>query len=112
MTARSLQTIYSGEREINILFTNRALATVESRLGRSVIGVAQGFADGEAGITEVAHLLQVGMEEARRDARESGKSITLDDAYKVMDEVGFAEVASVVMSAVAEVLSFGREEKN
>lgn len=96
-----------GEVEVEVLFTNRALATAEKFLGKSIIGIAQGFSDGESGITEIVKLLQVGMEAARRDARIGGQAVTLNAAYDVLDKVGFASAAEAIMNAVADVLSFG-----
>lgn len=112
MSARSEQIIATDDREVKILFTNRALATAEKSLGKSVIGVAQGFANGGSGITEIAILLQVGMDEYRRDARLGGSAVTINDAYAVMDEVGFSETANVVMNAIAQVIGYSKNSKN
>jgi len=105
--ARGEATIIAGEREVRILFTNRALADAEAQIGKSIIAVAQGFADGSSGITETAHLLRAGMEAARRDAGEGGRTVALTDAYVVLDEAGFAAVATAVCEAIAAVLSYG-----
>lgn len=110
MGARGEGTIQAGDREVVVLYTNRALAEAEQRMGKSVIGVAQGFAGGESGVLEIVYLLQAGMEAARRDARSGGRPIPLGDAYQVLDEAGFAAVAGVVMTAVAAVLSYGTGE--
>jgi len=107
--ARGEATIQAGEQEVHILFTNRALAEVETQLKRSIIAVAQGFADGTAGVTEIVHLLRVGMEAAQRDARAGGR-VTLSDAFEVLDEAGFTAVTVAVMEAVSAVLSFGTEQ--
>lgn len=96
--------IRAGEREVRIQFNNRALAEAEQQMKRSVIGVAQGFAQGDTGITEVAHLLRAGMQAARRGR--GGKPATLIEAYLVLDEAGFSAVAEVVMTALAEVLGY------
>ena len=104
--ARGEATIQAGEREVCILFTNRALAEVETRLKQSIIAVAGGFADGTAGVTELVHLLRAGMQAARREAREGG-SVSLDEAFQVLDEAGFTAVTVAVMEAVSAVLSFG-----
>ena len=108
MSARSETTIFTDDNEVKLLYTNRALANAEKLMGKSVIQVAQGFADGESGITEMAMLLQAGMAEYKRDAKVGGKSITVQDAYEVMDDVGFAEVTQVVMESIAEVLSYSK----
>ena len=112
MAARSEQIITTDDREVKILYTNRALATAEKLMGKSVISVAQGFADGGSGIAEIAILLQVGIDEYRRDARLGGPAITVNDAYSIMDEVGFSEIAGVVMNAIAQVLGYNRNSKN
>lgn len=109
MSARSETTIFTDDNEVKLLYTNRALANAEKLMGKSVIQVAQGFADGESGITEMAKLLQAGMAEYKRDARVGGKPVTVDDAYDVMDDVGFTKVAESIMVAIAEVLAYNKE---
>lgn len=106
MGARGETTLQVDGREVRLLFTNRAIADVEQRLGRNIIGMLQGFAQGETGMTEVVTMLRVGMEAARQDARESGPAVAMNTAWKVMDEVGFGQVAAAVMEAVAAVLSY------
>ena len=108
--ARGEATIQAGKHEVQILFTNRALADAESQIGKSVIGVAQGFDEGTTSIGDIARLLRAGMEAARRDARAGGKMVTLNDAFQVLDEVGFAAVTVAVMEAVAAVLSFSGDQ--
>lgn len=105
--ARGEATIQLADREVTVLFTNRALAEVEQKLGRSILATAQGLADGTTGIGEVVILLRAGMEAARRDAREPGPAVALNTAYDVMDEAGFGPVAEAVMEAVGAVLSWG-----
>lgn len=95
-----------GDTEVRVLFNNRALAEAEQQMGKSVIGVAQGFAQGHTGIVELAHLLRAGMEASRRASQNRGKAATLLKAYSVMDKAGFAAVAEVVMTAVADVLGY------
>ena len=106
MGARNEHIITLGDREVRVLFTNRALGEIEKETGKSVIGIAQGFTKNEAGVREIAIILRAGMEAARRSARDGGKPVTMDDAYEVMDEVGFSVVASEVMMAIAAVLSY------
>lgn len=107
MAARVGKIIQAGEREVKVLFTNRALAEAEQACGKSVIGIVNGLANGGSGIGEVASLLKAGMEAYRRDAKEGSKAISINDAYEVMDEAGFEAVTTVVMTAVAEVISYG-----
>ena len=109
--ARGEATITAGEREVQILYTNRALAEAEQALGKSIVGVAQGFLDGTSGIYDIAQVLHAGMKAARREARERGPQVTLDQVYAVLDQAGFAAVAAAVMEAVTAVLSYGPEEE-
>lgn len=110
MSARGESTFRANGREVTVLFTNRALAGAEQRLKKGIIGISQGLLNGETGLTEIAVLLQVGMEAARVDARAGGRQVSLDDAYKVLDDAGFAAVAAPVLMAVAEVLSYAAGE--
>jgi len=92
--------------EVVVLFTNKALAAAERQMGKGVIGVVNGFMSGTSGIGDLAHLLHAGMEAARRDGRAGGRTVTLNDAYEVLDEVGFTAVTTVVMDAVAAVIAY------
>lgn len=106
--ARGEGIIEVGNKEIRVLYTNRALAEAEAQMGKSVLGVAQGFASGsnQAGITEIAHLLRAGMQAARRDSGERGRPASMIEAYKVLDQAGFAAVTAVVMESIAAVLGY------
>jgi hypothetical protein len=92
------------------LFTNRAVAVAESSTGKGIIGLLQGFESGTTGIGDVAHLLAAGLEAARRDAHAGGRPVTLDDAYRIMDQVGFAETSRCVVEAISAVLSYGKNK--
>lgn len=110
MGARGERTIALPDgSEVHVLYTNWALANIEQVTDRSIIAVADGFSLGKSGMREIAAVLQAGMEAHRRDAREGGRTITLRDAYEVLDEVGFATVAAVTMEAVGTVLGYGVE---
>jgi len=104
--ARGDAILQVGEREVRILFTNRALANAERQIGKSVIAVAHGFARGDTGIGDMAALLAAGMEAARQDARTGGRATTLNDAYGIMDTVGFERATQAVMEAISSVLSY------
>lgn len=112
MSARGEATIVHDEKEYGLLFTNRALATAEKQMGKGIIGVADGFSNGQTGIAEIAVLLQVGMEAHRRDNRLGGRTVTSLDAFNLLDEVGFTTVATKVMTAVAEVLGYESKEES
>lgn len=102
----------AGEDEIDILFTNRALAQAEVQLGKTVLELAGDAADGNLGMGDVARLLLVGMQAAHRDNKLSGKPPSLNDAWDVMDAAGFSEVARVVFEALAAVLSYDPKEES
>lgn len=104
--ARGERIILAGEREVRILFTNRALADAERQMGKSVFGVARGLIGGQSGIVDVAYLLQAGMQAAKRDAGERPVAVSLDSAFQVLDEAGVTAVATAVMEAMAAVLSY------
>lgn len=109
--ARGEVTIETDTRTLSILFTNRALAEAENTMGRSIIAVAQGFASGDSAlsISELAQMLRSGMEAARRDAKISGRVVSMNDAFDVLDEVGFTRVAQAVFGAISVVLSYDSE---
>lgn len=102
-------TITAGGREIHVLYNNRALAEAEKMLGKGILGVLKGFGEGNSGIGDLAILLQVGMEHARRAEGTGGKRVILDDAYRLLDECGFVTLASPVFEAIAAVLSYTGE---
>jgi len=104
--ARGESTIQTESGEIRLLYTNRALVAAEKAMGKSVLAVSQGFVAGESGVTEMVHLLHAGMEAARHEDREGGRRLTVNDALRVMDEVGLGGVAGPVMESIAEVLSY------
>ena len=109
MGARGESTLHVGETEYRILFTNRALAEAQSAMGKGIIGVLQGYQGGESGVLETAHLLAAGLEAARRESRSRGIAYTVNDAYRIMDEVGFTAAAKATLEAVAAVLSYRAE---
>lgn len=110
MAAYGEGVIVGDERDVVVFFNNRALAQVEAATGKSILAVADGFADGRTGVTDLAHILQAGMEGHRRQARAGGRPVTLNEAYEVLDEAGFSAVATTVMEAVASVLGYSNGE--
>jgi len=103
--ARGSTTFFVGDQEIRVLYTNRALAEIEANLNKSIVEISQGFSDGKTGIREVATMLRFGMEASRRDMRDGGRSVTMDDAYKILDELGFAEIAAAIIPAIVDMLT-------
>lgn len=109
MGARGEQIIDTPGGEVRILFTNFALASAEGRMNKPVLGVARDLVNGQAGITEVAHLLRAGMEAAERDNGARKATVSLQDAYTVMDEAGFTAVMTAVLEAMTAVLMYQGE---
>lgn len=101
----SERVIQAGDREVRVLFNNRALAEAEQAMNLPVTQWNEGM-----GVIAVAQLLRAGMESARRAARTPGRPVSLNEAYRVMDAAGFAPVTTAVMEAVAEVLSYRNDE--
>lgn len=108
--ARGEETITLPDgREFPVLFTNRAIAEAEQRLGRGVISIMQEFQLGGAGgvsVKDVGILLHAGLVQGRRDAGGSRKQITADQLWDIIDLIGFAEAARIVFEAVANVLAY------
>lgn len=97
------------KREIEVLFSNRAIAEAEKSIGRGILEVLNDFGSGKSGISDVAQLLAAGMEAARRYHRAGGKRVSLDEAFSILDECGFLTVATPVFEALAEVISYSPE---
>jgi len=95
-----------GERTYTLLYTNRALAEAERATSKTITEIARGMSAGSVGVGDVAAMLLVGMEHARRETRAGGRSYTLNDAWAILDQIGFPSVAAAVMEAVAAVLTY------
>jgi hypothetical protein len=93
-----------GQR--SILFTNRALADAERLTGKTVLQLMRGVQSMELSISDVAQMLLVGMEHARRETQKGGPAYNIRDAWAVMDACGFGTVTAAVMEAVSAVMSY------
>jgi hypothetical protein len=109
MSARGESTIKVGDREVPILFTNRALLNAEKQTGKGIIGILNGFVEGTSGLGDLVALLRCGMEAARLDARRGGKPISNEDAIDIIDAIGFTEAIVPVMEAVSVVISYASQ---
>lgn len=94
--------------EYRALFTTRALADAEGRIGKSITTVIQGFITGKSGVREIALLLQAGLEAERRSQGGQGDPVTYDDACDVIDMVGITPAAEALGEAVAAVMDYGQ----
>ena len=104
--ARGEGVLNVGERTYTLLYTNRALAEAERATSKTITEIARGMSAGSVGVGDVAAMLLVGMEHARRETRAGGRSYTLNDAWAILDQIGFPSVAAAVMEAVAAVLTY------
>ena len=107
MSARGERFLETEDGEIRILFTNQALAEAEQRMGKPVLAVARDLVNNQSGVTEVAHLLRAGMQSANNNGRVKS-SVSLHQAYQIMDEVGFTVVMKAVLEAMTDVLMYDR----
>ncbi len=92
--------------ELPVLFTNRALADAERKLGRTITEILSAASGGRFGISETASLLAIGLEYGRRDRKESRANYTEQDAYNLMDEHGWSDCAKMVIEAISTVLTY------
>ncbi len=96
-----------GGEEVGLFFSNRSLAEFEAQAGRSAWVLVDLFAKGMLpGINDLVGLMRAGMEGWRLANEPNRRSLTLDDAFGVLDQVGYVAAASLVMPAVSEVLFF------
>jgi hypothetical protein len=111
--ARGEQTITKPDgSEVRVLFTTRALAEAETAVGKPVLQIFDELSRNAAGIGAVAQVLRAGMEAARRDAKGGGRPIAINDAYDLMDEVGFAAVVTAIAEGVTVVLGSDAPDPN
>ena len=89
-----------------VLFTNRSLADAERATGKTVVQMANASQTGSLGIGDVAHMLAVGLEWGRREGRQQGGTYNINDAWRLLDQLGYAACAEVVLSALADVLAY------
>lgn len=98
--------IQAGDKEVRVLFNNRALAEAESGMGKSIVAtLGKAQAESDIGINDMAQLLRAGMTAERR-ANGKGKPATMLEAFTVLDWAGFTLVTTCVMEAVAAVLAY------
>lgn len=95
-----------------ILFTNRALAQAERVIDKPMLQLLNALQESNLGINDMAQLLAIGMEFGRRDAKAGGRAFTVDDAWRVMDALGFTTVTTAVIGAIAAVIAYSAESES
>ncbi len=102
------EAILEGDgQQYPVLFTNRAIYDLEQALGTNVLGILQQARAGEIGMNTIVHMVAIGMEYSRRERRDNRRPYTVDDAFDVIDALGFGAVVSQVIPAFVAVLSYG-----
>ena len=104
--ARGEAILRTEEREYSLLFTNRALAQAERATGKGVLQLLSAGQAQALGMNDVAQLVTLGLEAARRDNRAGGRSYTMDDTWQILDELGFVAVFAAVLEALAAVIAY------
>lgn len=106
MSARGEAIIRADEKEVRILYDNRALAEAETQMGKSIVAtLSAAQARNDIAIKDLAQILRAGLTSARRHSGK-GKPATLIEAFDVLNWAGFSLVTKEVMTAVAAVLSY------
>jgi len=109
--ARGEGILIVDDQEHRILFTNRALAEAEKRMGKSVLELAQGAMRDEVGVGEIATLLQIGLNTARKDRMGGARPLPPNTAFERMDQMGFGQATVVVLEAVGAVLAYDPDDE-
>jgi hypothetical protein len=97
--------VFLGEDGPRLFYSNYALAQAEAQMGRSVLGVMRSLSDGDASIQELATLLFAGLEGARRQDGGRNRPHTMRDAFRLMDNYGFAPVVEAVALGITAVIA-------
>lgn len=111
MGARGEQIIQTDSGEVRLLYTNRALAQAEGRIGQGIVEILRDFETGGS-ISDVAELLRAGMQAARQEATGGTRPVRLQEAYEVLDDIGFAAAIEAVALGIAAVLGYGTEAED
>lgn len=95
-------------REHRLLFSTRALADAEAKIGKSMTQILGGFGTGRSGVREIALLVQAGLEAQRRDGGISKEPVSYDEACDLVDLIGLSPTAEAINDAIAAVFSYGK----
>ncbi|HUW13078.1 MAG TPA: GTA-gp10 family protein [Anaerolineae bacterium] len=93
-------------QERALLYTLRALAEAEARLAKPMLTLLEDVSRRSVTLSEVAQLLLVGMEGARRDAQAGGRACTINDAWELMEGLGFGPALDAVTDGVLAAISY------
>ncbi len=107
--ARGECTLEAEGRSYPVLFTNRALAQAERVINKPMLELLTAIQSRQLGVGDTAQLLAIGLEFGRQDAKAGGRSYRVEDAFHIMDALGFTAVLTAVLEAVAAVLVYDGE---
>ncbi len=108
--ARGEAILEADGQQYPVLFTNRAVYDLEQALNVSVLDLMKQARAMSVGMATVVHMLAIGLEYSRRERRDNRKPYTTEDAFEIIDQLGFAGVVSQIIPAFVSVLSYGTGE--
>ena len=107
--ARGEAFLQAGDESYPILFTNRAIFRAERVISKPVLQITSALSEQTLSMGDLVRMLLIGLEEGRRDAREGNRPYALNDAWDILDAVGFRAALVAVFEALAQVLSYSQE---
>jgi len=95
-------------KRYELLFTNRALVEAERLTEKSAMRFLRDAKAGDISIGDVAQYVSVGLRYSSRDGGVQGAGLDVNNAWRLLDGIGFETVAAVVLVALAAVMSYQR----
>ena len=95
-----------GDEERPILFTIRALADVETQLGKTVQKIGQSMQGEGLPLADLARLTLTGLEAARRDTYPGTRPYTIADAWAIIESMGFLPATKAVFAAIGAAYNY------
>lgn len=111
--ARGEAFLQVGDDSYPILFTNRAIFRAERVIGKPVLQITSALSEQTLSMGDLVRMLLIGLEEGRRHAgfaisasRQGNRPYALNEAWDILDAVGFRATLVAVFDALAQVLSY------
>lgn len=108
--ARGESHVKDGGEEIPLLFTNRALLEVERMVGKPIITILLDYYEKKISMDSISKILRVGLETARKESMGKQATVSLDEAFDILDRVGFTDCAAAIVSGISEVINYSQSE--
>ena len=104
-------------QEIPIILNNWALAKAQKEMDKAIFEIIkvderEKMDISAIGVYELAVFIKIGAEVARRELRLGGRTITMMDAYKIMDQVGVIGVLPTVVNALSEAIGVSSDDED